>query len=114
MLGIRTDTILTFLNWLLRAAIVVLVFLIAAGLVTKWTGAQIWVPGVVLCVLGLGLYFSNVLLTRSFTINHTLELASEEIEIEARAVPKWINNMGLLGISALVASEILIFFYVFA
>ena len=108
------NTILKVFEWLLKTTIAVLVFLIASVLITNWTGARPWVAGVVLCVLGLGLYCSNVLLTRSFTINHTLELASDEIEIGARAVPKWINNMGLLGISALVASEILIFLYVFA
>ena len=114
MLGIRTDTILTFLNWLLRAAIVVLVFLIVAELITNYTGAQRWGVGVILCVVGLGLYLGSVILTRTFTINHTLEIVDGKTESGTEVVPKWVSTMSLLGISALITAEILIFIYVFA
>ena len=108
------DTIFKLLNWLFRAAIAVMVFLIAAELITKYTGALRWAVGVSFCVMGLGLYLGSVFFTRSYTINQTLKFANGEINDSARVVPKWVSFVCLLGISALFAAEILICIHVFA
>ena len=114
MLDSTGSTIFKFFEWLINAAIAVVIFLLAAELITKYTGAQRWGVGVVLCVVGLVLYFVSVLLTRSYTIKQTFELGNDLMKTGTMIVPGWVSFMSLVGISALAASEVLIIIYVFA
>lgn len=100
------------MHWLLNAAIATTVFLMAAALFTKYTGAPPWVTGVVLCVTGVGLYLGNVQLIRSYIIKRAPELANDEMwEMTAGMgiVPKSVSFLGLLAIPALIAAGIWFF-----
>jgi hypothetical protein len=108
------DSIFKFLNWVIIATLTVVVFLSVAELITQSTNTERWIPGIILCFMGLGLYLGSVLLSRSYSINRTLATASLDSKVKARPEPQWIHFIGLLGISAMVASEILIFIYVFS
>jgi hypothetical protein len=107
-------SIFKFLSWILKATIVVVVFLFISELMTQSTNTDRWLPGVVLCFLGLSLYLGSVLFSRSYSINRTLAAASIDSKVAARPEPQWVSFVELLGISALIASEILIFIYVFS
>ncbi len=100
------------MNWLLNTAIAVFLFLMIAALLNEYIGAQPWVSGVILCIIGVGLYFGNVLLIRSYVIKRSPNLASDEMwEMTSRTgiVPKWISFLGLLAIPAFIAAGIWFF-----
>ena len=106
--------IFKFLGWVLKATIAVAVFLFAAEYISQSTNTERWLPGVALCLTGLGLYIGSTLTSRSYSINRTLAATSLDSKVEVSPEPGWVSFIGLLGISALVASEIIIFIYVFA
>ena len=99
-------------NWLLNAAIAVVVFLVLAALFNKYTGLPPWVAGVVLCILGVVLYFGNVLLIRSYVIKRSPEFANDamwEMTAGTGIVPKWVSFLGLLAYPAFIAAGIWFF-----
>ena len=114
MAGRWLHSIFNFLNWVMVVTLTVVVFLSVAELITQSTNTERWIPGIILCFIGLGLYGFSVLLSRSYSINRTLATTSIDSKVKAWTEPQWIHFIGLLGISAFIASEILIFIYVFS
>lgn len=91
---------LKLLNWLLNAAIGVVVFLMGAALLNKLLETPPWVAGIALCVVGVVLYLSNVVLIRSYISKRAPELANDEMwELTdgTGIVPKWVSFLGLLS-----------------
>ena len=107
-------SIFKFLHWVIKVAIAVVVFLSAAEFITQYANTERSLSGIVLCFTGLGLYIGSVVLSRSYSINRTLAEASNDSKVGASPESQWVSFVGLLGISALVASEIIIFIYVFS
>lgn len=99
-------------NWLLNATIAVVVLLVLAMLFNKYTGLPPWVAGVVLCILGVVLYFGNVLLIRSYVNKRSHELENNamwEMTAGTGIVPKWVSFLGLLAYPAFIAAVIWFF-----
>jgi len=112
MLGSGGNAMFKLINSLLNTTIAIAVFLMAAALFNKYTGAQPWVAGVVLCVAGVGLYLGNVLLIRSYIIKRAPGFANDrmwEMTAGTGIVPKWVSFLGLLAIPAFIAAGIWFF-----
>ncbi len=112
---------LTLLNRLLNFSIAVIAFLMFTSLTTKYLGFPAWSGGIILIVIGIFLYFTNIFLIKHYIDKEVPGLLDIDLNLpkpekgqeylwEKTAgtgiVPKWVSFLGLLSFPSIVAALI--------